>query len=232
MKQVVVVGGTGLVGRELLRQLHDRSGVTCTALVRREGIVGQLSDRVREVRFDFDNPNHYARLGTDIPCDVFLCALGTTLRKAGDAERFRDIDFGIPMRFLDRLRRLDPKPLVGLVSSAGADRPRGLYLRVKAELERALLDSGLPYVIVRPGLLLGEREEPRPLERLASLAFGRPYLALARAFFPRSRRIWRYAPIEAHAVARALVRTCVDDPILQTGRVLSGLGLHHPILED
>lgn len=232
MKQVVVAGGTGLVGREIIRLLHERPEVSFTALVRGEGRLKHLSDRVREVPFDFGSRAEYERLGTEIPCEVLLCALGTTRDQAGSPEAFREVDFGIPKRLIERLRQLEPAPVFGLVSSAGADRPKGLYLQVKADLEQALLDSGLPYVIARPGLLLGEREESRPLERLAAACLGRPYLALARAFLPRSRKVWKYAPIEAEKVAAALVRTCVDEPPLRAGRVLGGLALHHPILED
>lgn len=231
MRHVVVAGATGLVGQELIRLLHERPEVSFTALVRQEGRLKHLSDRVREVVFDFGSAADYGRLGTEIPCEVLLCALGTTLKAAGSPEAFRAVDFGIPKRLLDRLRQLEPPPVLGLVSSAGADHPRGLYLQVKADLEQEVLDSGLPYVIARPGLLLGERAEPRPLERLAAACLGRPYLALARAFLPRSRKVWKYAPIEAEKVAAALVRTCVDEPPLQTGRVLSGLVLHHPILQ-
>jgi uncharacterized protein YbjT (DUF2867 family) len=45
------------------------------------------------------------------------------------------------------------------------------YLRVKGEMEAALVKLGLRRVdILRPGLLRGARAESRPLERLAMLA--------------------------------------------------------------
>lgn len=229
--EVVVVGATGLIGCELIRLLHERPEVSFTALVRRPGILPNLSDRVKELRFDFDDPAAYGRLGTEIPCDVLLCALGTTMEKAGSREAFRKVDFDLPVAFIRRAAELEQKPVFGLVSSAGAERPRGFYLQVKAELERVLMDSGLPHVIVRPSLLMGERSESRLLERLALVFLAKPFLALARTFAPHSKRVWKYAPIEASKVAEALVRTCVDEPPYQQGRVLSGLQLHHPILD-
>lgn len=231
LKQVVIVGATGLVGRELVRQLHDRPELAFTALVRREGILRNLSDRVKEVPFDFEDPASYLRLGTEIPCDVMLCALGTTLKKAGSPEAFRKVDLELPRRFIQRLAALEAKPVFGLVSSAGAGKPRGLYLQTKAEVEKALMDSGLPCVILRPSLLMGEREEFRLAEKLALALLAKPFLALAKTFAPHSPVVWKYAPIEGAKVAEALLRFCLDDPPHQEGRVLSGIALHHPILE-
>ncbi len=230
MKHVVVAGGTGLVGQEVIRLLHERRDVAFTGLVRKEGRLAGLSDRVKEVRFDFDDPASYARLGTEIPCDVLICTLGTTIKAAGSKEAFRTVDRDYPMALMCRLVELDPKPVFGVVSSVGAGQPRGFYLQTKAEMEKALFESGLPYVILRPGLLLGEREEFRLGERLASTLLARPYLALASIFAPQSKLVWKYAPIEAVEVAKAMVRTCVDDPPSLANRVLTGLALHHPIL--
>jgi len=230
-KHVVVAGATGLIGRELIRQLHDRPEVSFCALVRKEGVLRNLSDRVKEVRFDFEDPDSYARLGREIPCDVLLCALGTTLKKAGSREAFRKVDLEIPRGLLERLSTLETKPVFGLVSAAGAEHPKGFYLQTKAETEKSLLDSGLPYVIVRPSLLMGDREEFRLGEKLALWFLARPFLGLARTFAPHSPVVWKYAPIEGAKVAEALLRCCVNEPLRSHGRVLSGIALHHPILD-
>jgi len=231
LKHVVIAGATGLIGCELVRQLHERPEVSFAALVRKEGPLRNLSDRVQEIPFDFEDPASYARIGTEIPCDILLCAIGTTMKKAGTKDAFRRVDYGIPKALIQRAAELDPKPVFGLVSSAGAGHPKGFYLQVKAEVERVLLDSGLPYAIVRPSLLMGERAEFRLGEKLALMFLAKPFLGLARTFAPHSKLVWKYAPIEAAKVAEALLRVCVDEPPYQQGRLLSGLELHHPILD-
>lgn len=230
VRHVVVAGATGLVGRELIRQLERRPEVSFTALVRRPGALRAESGRVREEVFAFDDPAAYARLGTELPCDVLLCALGTTLKRAGSPAAFRAVDAGYPMALMARLAELGTKPLFGVVSSAGTGHPRGLYLKTKADMEKALVDSGLPYVIVRPSLLLGDRAEFRLAERLTAALIARPYLYLAKLLAPQSRLLWRYAPIQATQVAEALLRACLDEPPSPCGKILSGLALHHPIL--
>ena len=229
-RQVIVAGATGLVGREIIRKLNERPNVTFTALVRRLETLGDISGRVQEIEFDYDNPDAYSRLGNDLPCDTLLCALGTTARKAGSPEAFRLVDLEYPSRLFDRLKQLTNKPMVGLVSSVGAGSTRGLYLATKHDLEQRLIASGLPHLIVRPSLLLGEREEARPAEWLYK-ALLIPYLSVIKAFAPQSKPMWHFAPIEASKVAEALVRICVDEPPLESSKILEGLVLHHPILQ-
>jgi uncharacterized protein YbjT (DUF2867 family) len=119
--------------------------------------------------------------------------------------------------------------MVGVVSSVGAGKPSGQYLTTKSEMEMALIDSGLPHLIVRPSLILGERDEIRPAELLGSLLL-RPYRAIIEAIAPMSRLLWHIAPIEASKIAEAMVRICVDMPPIENSRILEGLALHHPIM--
>ncbi len=228
MVQVVVAGATGLIGKELIRQLEERADVAFTALVRKAGRLRSVSGRVQEVVFDFDDPAAYERLGSEIPCDVFLCALGSTIKAAGSPEAFRKVDLEYPKAFFDRFAQLEAKPLVGVVSSIGADRPRGLYLTTKAEMEGALKASGLNHVIVRPSLLMGARREFRLGERIAQMLF-KPALFFAKLLAPQSQFLWRYLPIEASAVAHALLLTTLDEPQPASARIIEGLRLHHPI---
>lgn len=231
MKNIVVAGATGLVGREVVSLLAGRRDVRVTALVRRPGSMPSSSSSLCERVFDYGSAEDLERLGTEIPCDVLVCALGTTLRKAGSPEAFRAVDLGIPSALIQRLARLPERPTFALVSAAGAGHPHGLYLNTKAEVERTLVDSGLPYVILRPSLLLGKREEFRLGERLLSGLVAPPYLFAAKLLAPQSRLVWRFAPIKASDVAKAIQWSCLENPFAGAGgKVLSGLGLHHPIM--
>lgn len=127
-----------------------------------------------------------------------ICALGTTIKVAGSRERFREVDFGIPLAAARIALGQGARHLL-LVSSIGASaRSRNFYLRVKGELEDALRGLGFRGVtIVRPSLLLGERKE----FRLGEEIFKRL------AFLP----LGRYRPIHARDVAAALVRAAKDD---------------------
>jgi len=217
--QILVAGGTGLVGRAVIAELAARGGHEVHGLVRK---VGPLPG-CHEIPFDYEDSTAYDRVILDLAPDVVLCALGTTIRAAGSAEAFRQVDLDYPARLMGAVARHAPSAIFGLVSSVGADHHRGLYLVVKGQAEAALAATHLRHVILRPSLLLGTRTESRPGEALAQ-ALSPAYLALARCF-PRHPSLWRYAPIPATQVGRKLVRACLDDPPASGGIVLEGLDL-------
>jgi uncharacterized protein YbjT (DUF2867 family) len=186
-----VAGGTGLVGRELLRLLSAQAGVAeIRALVRRPLILRHDS-KVRECRADFDRldarPEWFRGAG------AAFCALGTTIKVAGSQEAFRRVDFEYPLALAKAALSGGVRHFL-LVSALGASaRSTVFYNRVKGELEEAVIGLGFASVtIARPSLLLGDREERRAGEVLGKKI---GWLVPAR---------WR--PVEASSVAAALVQ--------------------------
>lgn len=196
----LVLGGTGLVGGILLKDLlRDPVWSRVIAIARRP--LGLVDARLTEVRADMTNLDaHRAAL----KADVVFCCLGTTLKKAGSQEAFREVDQTYVLRLARIAREQDARVFV-LVSSLGADAASSnFYLRVKGETERDLQALGLPTLhILRPSLILGERSERRPLEalsqRLAPLASGLLIGPLR-----------NYRAIRAEQVARAAMAVGAD----------------------
>ncbi|NBO37779.1 NAD-dependent epimerase/dehydratase family protein [bacterium] len=218
--RVVVAGATGLVGFELVKQLAMRSGLEITALVRR---IPQVDLTAVETRspvnwriFDFENPVEYAALAQE-NFDVTYCCLGTTRRKAGSAEAFRKVDLEFPQKLLEAVSK--SHSIFCLVSSVGADNPVGLYLQTKAQIENAVRQSGLRFVIVRPSLLLGERNEFRFAELVAQ-KFSKPFKNLWVNNF--GKKLARYAPIDAYQVAHAMINATLNQAPSPDGNVIEG----------
>ncbi|KAL9636063.1 MAG: hypothetical protein Q9164_003061 [Protoblastenia rupestris] len=99
--------------------------------------------------------------------DVFISALGTTRGQAGSFEAQRKIDYDLNLALAKAAKAGGIKVYV-LVSSAGTSAQSRLpYSKMKGELEAAVKDLGFAYtVIIRPGLLLGTRENSRLPEAL------------------------------------------------------------------
>lgn len=193
----VLVGATGLVGAELLRQLLDdaRFG-SVVALGRRPG--GVLHAKLSEHVIDFDAPGSFTER---VRGDVLFSALGTTVRAAGGPEAQYRVDHDYQLRVAEAARR-NGVPAYVLVSASGASpRSRIFYSRMKGELERDVEALGFPRTrLLRPGLLDGERREHRAGERLA-LWIARPLAPV----LPASVR-----PIRVAVVARAAVSAALD----------------------
>ncbi|MBK6489366.1 MAG: NAD(P)H-binding protein [Gemmatimonadetes bacterium] len=195
-RRVLLVGATGLVGRELHALLADDPGVReVVALVRRPLPDTVRHPRLREAVVDFEaldaTPDLFA-------VDQVVCALGTTIKQAGSPQAFRRVDFDYPLRVATLAHAHGARHFL-LVSALGADAgSRVFYNRVKGELEDAVRALGYRAItIARPSLLEGARAEFRLGEVLASrLAFLVP---------------GRWKPVHARQVARSLVRAAARD---------------------
>ena len=226
MYHVVVAGGTGLVGAEMIRLLKERTDVRVTALVRRPSGLS-CPPVVTEFIFDFAMNGAYTAMGSEaMPCDILLCAIGTTLRQAGGQAAFAAVDRDIPLRLATALARNNQKAVFGFVSSVGADRPRGFYLQTKAEVEAGLAALGLAHVLARPSLLLGRHAEPRPIEQLLAHLLP-PLFNMSDVFgLKHHATLQRYRPISATQVATALLQHTLDHNV-QGREVIEGEGFYH-----
>ncbi|GGX58372.1 NAD(P)H-binding protein [Saccharospirillum salsuginis] len=195
MTAVVLVGSTGMIGEAVARRLTQPDFDPVWLLVRRERGQPHSHHRIRVVDFD----NLAAIEDLDLTGDSVICALGTTIRKAGSQAAFQQVDRDTVVRTAQWARALGASHFL-FVSSLGADAAsRNFYLRTKGEAEHALQSLGFEHLtIVRPSLLLGERSEFRIGERLGMVvgALLKPLL---------SGPLRRYRPVEADQVAAVLV---------------------------
>ena len=145
----------------------------------------------------------------DLGVDVFISTLGTTIRQAGSQTAFVAVDKTL---LLDCAAASRARQSIA-VSSVGAG-GGGFYLRIKGEAEAGLQAVGFDRIdILRPGLLLGDRQGPaRPAERI-----GMALAPITNLLTPRS--LDRYRAIEAETVAAAIAAL--------TGNSAPGHFVHH-----
>ncbi len=197
-RSVLLLGATGLVGRECLRLLVENDTFARVVVLTRRPLGSDLaSPKVEAHVVDFD---HLTAAAAFFGVDQIICALGTTIGQAGSRDRFRTVDLVYPLT----AAHLGIERKVShflLVSALGADSGSLIfYNRIKGQLEDAV--SSLSYrslTIARPSILVGKRDHPRTGERIAAgLGF----------VFPPCLR-----PIKASDVARALVHQAIlDEP--------------------
>lgn len=207
---VLLAGASGLVGRELLRQLLADDGVAAVhTLGRRELRLqhGKLTQHVVD----------FAALPALPRADEACIALGTTIKVAGSRHAFRAVDFDAVLAVAEAARAAGASRL-GVVSAMGASaRSRVFYNRVKGEMEDAIARLGFDtLVIARPSLLVGDREALGQPAR-AGEEIGLKVSRWLGPLLPRD-----YRPIAAADVASALLeamRSTAGAGVLRSGQM-------------
>ena len=196
VKTATIIGVTGLVGSHLYSLLKEDKDIDMVRLiVRRPMPKGDSRTEIKLV--DFNDPESLM-LAID-GSDVLFCAIGTTNKKVkGDKQAYRKVDVDIPAKAARFCKMTGCETFV-LVSAIGANHnSRNFYLKIKGEAEEAVRQAGLRSVhIMRPSMLLGDRKESRPGEKIG------------KAFMTATSFLWpsRYRPILAEDVAKAIIAT-------------------------
>ncbi|MGK5036260.1 NAD-dependent dehydratase [Janthinobacterium sp. LB3P118] len=193
--KLILIGATGLVGREVLRLALMDARVSKVVAPARKALAAHA--KLEAPLVDFDH------LPPDAPwwqADAVICALGTTMKVAGTQQMFMRVDHDYPLA-VARLALAAGTRTYALNSAAGANAASRLfYNRVKGELERDLETLGFESLThVRPGLIGGERDVARAGEGAA--------LHLLRVLGPVLPRRWRINP--APRIARALLEAAI-----------------------
>jgi len=197
MRKAIVIGGTGLTGKQLiiqLAQLRIKPEIVC--LHRKQVDLG--IDGVENVVVDFTKPSTLAPYFT--AGSWVFCCVGTTMAIAKSREAFIKVDFDIPL-LVGKLAKASESAGYSLISSAGAN-PEGLffYSRTKGDIESALQELALPALhIFRPGMLLGQRNNERLGEKI-----GRRLAELLKPFFKGP--FASYRSIGVNALANSMIR--------------------------
>lgn len=194
MKTAIVIGATGLVGSNVVKQLVDHPDYEKVIVFsRRTPDIFHAKLSVHIV--DFEKPEDWKHL---VRGNVLFSCMGTTLRQAGSKEKQYRIDYHYQFNFA-RIARENNVDAMVLISSAGAKPDSSFfYMRMKGELERDLKQLGFPHLVfIKPGPLEGERQEKRLGESIG--------LAVNR-FMNKLGLMKKFRPVHGSIVAKAALR--------------------------
>ena len=193
MSTAIVLGATGLIGKNLVDQLINKESVEKIITITRRPVEYQSTKVINKV-IDFDHIENYKDVFVG---DFLFSCFGTTRKQAGSLEAQRKVDVEYQYNAA-KISSENKVPHYLLISSSGADEnSSSQYFKMKGELETKIM--ALPFQrisIFRPSLLIGERNEFRIGEYLGGLLlpiiFTLPFLK-------------RYRPIDGKRVAKKMI---------------------------
>jgi len=191
MKTALVAGATGLVGRQLTEILL-KSRVYGKVIILVRKTLDISSHKLDQVIYDYRNPDE-----SKIRADHIFCCLGTTIKKAGSAEAFREIDYKYITDLAQTAHKMKAEKFL-FISAIGANKnSKVFYNRVKGETENTIKNIPIKSIFIfRPSLLNGRRIESRPGETFANIL-----MQILKYFIPL-----KYRAIDAEKVAMAMYK--------------------------
>ena len=201
-KTAVIIGATGAVGKEILKEILSVNFYNKVYILGRESI-GKLGDeeRLTKIIVDFENLNFDTSILED--ADVFA-SLGTTIKIAGSKENQRKIDVDYTVNFSKlcegKVRSFN------VVSAIGANsKSKNFYNSLKGELEDKLKVMNLGVLrIFQPSLLISKRDDKRFLEQI--------FMKVAPIFqLVLKGKAKKYSPIEVSVLGREIVRFATEN---------------------
>ena len=196
--RVLVLGGSGFVGRQVCEQLA-RLGWRITVPTRRavNAAAVQSLPGLTVLEASVHNEADLARLMPGHDAVVNLVAV-----LHGDQARFEQVHVDLPAKIARAMKKAGVQRLVQ-VSALGADaQGPSMYQRSKAQGETVLHGAGLQLTVLRPSVIFGA--EDKFLNLFADLQAIAPFMPLAGSKT-------RFQPVWVGDVARAVV-TCLQKP--------------------
>lgn len=193
MKRAVVIGSTGMVGRQLIELLlQDEDYSEVLSLVRRKS--GIIHPKLKEVIINFDQPDSWEEL---VIGDTLFSTLGTTIAQARTKENQFKVDFTYQYNVAAIAAHNGIQNYV-LVSSAGAnEKSVAFYMKMKGKLEKAVQSLPFDFIsIIQPGPLKGFR---------ACKRLGETFSLKVLEFLNSFGLLKKYRPIDARIVAQAMI---------------------------
>ncbi len=148
----VVTGAFGYSGKYIAQRLLA-SGHTVSTLTNSVNRANEFAGRVRARPFDFDRPDELARSLQDaeVLYNTYWVRFNHKLFKHADA-------VANTLRLFEAAQRAGVRRVVHISITNPAESSPLEYFRGKARLERALVESGMGYAILRPTVLFGKED--------------------------------------------------------------------------
>ncbi|MCZ4243973.1 NAD(P)H-binding protein [Pedobacter punctiformis] len=163
MKKAIIFGASGFIGSYLLNDLlNDVNYEQVTIVVRKDLKISH--PKLKTLVGDYHS---LPDLKENIIGEEVYIAIGTTKKNVPDEALYYQIDHDYPV-LAAKIARENGAKSVFVVTAVGANASSNIfYIKTKGEIERDIIALNFDHThIFRPSMLMGNRNENRPLEKV------------------------------------------------------------------
>lgn len=209
---ILVTGATGFVGSRLIKRLSSTSGGGAVRATARSVNAEDLPPGVEAVRSDLTRPESLPAALSGVTTLVHTAAITANLKEPRPGT-YRDINEGGTSNLMKAAKDAGVARVV-LMSGLSAPAAEGSYMATRVGMEKAVLESGIPFVILQPSVLFGDGAEF--VAALSRLARHSPVLPLMGD--PRH----KFQPLWIEDLLRILEESITADRVLGRAIPLGG----------
>lgn len=195
-KKAVIIGASGFIGSYLLEGLLNSADYQQVIVVVRKELKLQ-HPKLSQLIGDF---NTLTNLKEQLVADEIYITIGTTKKKTPDQKIYYQIDHDYPV-LAAKIGKANGAKSVFVVTAVGANANSGIfYIKTKGETERDILALNYEHThIFRPSMIMGNRQENRPMEGLFIKIWG----FLNPLFFGKGLK--KYKGMDGQDIAKAMI---------------------------
>ncbi|WP_435098925.1 SDR family oxidoreductase [Halorubrum sp. N11] len=202
MTTLLVVGGSGFIGREVCRlAVRDGNEVRSVSRGGRPSIDAPWAEKVSWTSADLFRPDTWRNRLDGV--DAVVHAVGTITESPAAGTTFERVNGDAAILTALEAERAGVGTFVFLSASVRPPGVRNAYLTAKRRAETAIADLAVDAVTLRPGPVYGSGQShfPRAVDELFRLIASVP---------PIADRLGERRPLAVDTVARATYRTALD----------------------
>ncbi|KAJ4322355.1 Protein fmp52, mitochondrial [Neodidymelliopsis sp. IMI 364377] len=217
MATAALVGSTGLVGSNILSQLLSHSSFSSVYAYARRDLPNPTATTKLNPITSTDTTTWPGLFPRESKPRIFFSGLGTTKAQAGSVEAQRKIDYDLNLDLAKAAKEAGVDTYVLISAGSANSQSSFAYVKMKGQLEDDVKALGFKHtVIVRPGLILGGRQDSRPAEFAIQ--------SVARLFKKVTPALTDFWAQDAATIARAAINAgaqCLDGKREEGAWVLS-----------
>nr|AOE08987.1 nucleoside-diphosphate sugar epimerase [uncultured bacterium] len=195
-KAAIVLGATGLTGG-LLTELLIKDPAFSKVKIFTRRPTSFTHEKVEEIICDLLDTSTFKEQFTG---DVVFCCIGTTKAQTPDREKYKAIDYGIPIETAQLAKQQGIASYMVISSAGTSAKSPFFYVRTKGEMERDLIKVGIENTyILKPAFINGRPDDARKGEKTLKMM-----MAVMDFFMVGPLKKWKST--QAKDIARAMAQ--------------------------